>query len=169
MVRPDASHVMMQEHWKELMTKPRRATRDKESALRCATVEPLEERRLLAVFTVTSTADAGTGSLRWAMDQSNATAGFDTIAFNIAGAEKTIHVTSELFGFYDAALVDGTTQPGYAGKPLVRVAGSWAAGAIDGIKLYGGCTPKGLSVTGFGSQGGTTVPPDGRGKRIHYN
>ena len=46
--------------------------------------------------------------------------------------------------------MDGTTQPGYAGKPLVRVDGSWAAGAIDGIKLYGGCTLKGLSITGFG-------------------
>src|SRR5207245_1858083 len=81
---------------------------------------------------------------------------------------KTIRVVSELPGVYDAALVDGTTQPGYAGKPLVRVDGAWAGG-VDGIKLYGGCILKGLSVTGFGGQGVTTVPHNGTGNVISYN
>jgi parallel beta-helix repeat protein len=37
----------------------------------------------MATFTVTSTADGGAGTLRWAIDQANATAGADTISFNL--------------------------------------------------------------------------------------
>src|SRR5258708_11896625 len=134
-----------------------------------AALEPLEARLLMTVFTVTNTGDSGAGSLRWAMDQSNNTPGVDTIAFNIPSADKTIRLTSALFGFYDAAIVDATTQPGYAGKPLVRIDGSFIPGTPDGIKLYGGCTLKGLSITGFGGQGVTTVPHNSGGNIIQYN
>lgn len=42
-------------------------------------IEPLEGRRLLTVFTVTNTFDAGSGSLRQAMLDANAIAVRDTI------------------------------------------------------------------------------------------
>ena len=43
----------------------------------------LEERRLLATFTVTSTADDGSaGTLRWAIAEANATPGPNTIDFD---------------------------------------------------------------------------------------
>src|SRR3954471_10607449 len=48
--------------------------------------EPLAARRLLATFVVTTTDNAGPGSLRQAIVDSNATAGRDEIRFNIAGA-----------------------------------------------------------------------------------
>ena len=42
-------------------------------------IEQLESRDVPAVFTVTSVADAGTGSLRQAITDANAKAGADTI------------------------------------------------------------------------------------------
>ena len=50
--------------------------------------EPLEDRRLLAMFLVTNTADEGAGSLRQTLLEANAAvnaAGPDLIAFSIAG------------------------------------------------------------------------------------
>lgn len=120
--------------------------------------ESLEDRTLMAVFTVTTTADSGTGSLRWAIDQSNNTPGVDTIAFNLPTRSGPIRPTSALPLVYDAAIIDGTTQPGYSGTPVVQIDGSLAGAGIDGLKLFGGCTVKGLSVTGFTGQGITTIP-----------
>lgn len=122
-----------------------------------AQLESLEQRQLLTVFTVTNTADSGTGSLRWALDSSNNTPGVDTIAFNLTASDKTIRPTSALPMVYDPAIVDGRTQPGYAGQPLVRIDGS-LAGATDGLKMFGGSTLEGLCVTGFDGQGITTIP-----------
>jgi len=49
-------------------------------------VEPLEDRLVPAQFLVTPTLDDGsTGSLRWAADQANATAGPDEIVFSTTG------------------------------------------------------------------------------------
>jgi hypothetical protein len=48
-------------------------------------LEALEDRCLLAVFTATTVADSGPGSLRQAILDSNANPGADTIAFNIGG------------------------------------------------------------------------------------
>src|SRR2546423_4098613 len=87
--------------------------------------EPLEGRLLMAVFAVTNTNDTGAGSLRAAVDQSNNTPGLDTITFNISAADKTIRPTTGIV-LFDPAVLDGTTQPGYAGQPLVRVDGALA-------------------------------------------
>ena len=43
-----------------------------------------------ATFTVTNVADSGAGSLRQAMIDANATAGIDTINFNIGSGHKQI-------------------------------------------------------------------------------
>ncbi|MHC4945568.1 MAG: hypothetical protein ACYTG7_21350, partial [Planctomycetota bacterium] len=70
-----------------------------------------------ATFTVTNTLDVGAGSLRWAINQANATAGFDTIAFNIGGGGPvTIAPLSQMTPLTDMAgcLIDGFTQPGGA-------------------------------------------------------
>lgn len=115
-------------------------------------IEPLEDRLLMAVFTVTNANDSGTGSLRWAIDQSNNTGGFDTIAFNLPSANRVIRPASELPGIWDAAIIDGGTQPGYVGRPLVQIDGANAGGAV-GIKLFGSSTVKGLSITNFGGDG----------------
>src|SRR5688500_17386794 len=82
--------------------------------------ELLEDRRLLATFTVTNTNDTGAGSLRQAILDANAAAGPDDIDFNVGGGgAQTIDVgsttASALPGITDPVSLDARTQPGYAG------------------------------------------------------
>ena len=70
-------------------------------------------------FTVTNTDDTGAGSLRQAILDANATAGADTINFNIPGAGvRTITPTSALPDLAEAVTIDGYTQPGAAPNTL---------------------------------------------------
>ena len=113
---------------------------------------------VLATFTVDTTADSGPGSLRQAIADANANGmGMDTIAFNIAGAgSHTIVVNSELPQITTPMVIDGSSQPGYSGKPLIRIERGASAFNADGLTLAGGSdgsTIRGLSITGFTSGG----------------
>src|SRR5438105_1386324 len=118
-------------------------------------VEPLERRVLLSVFTVSSTADAGPGSLRQAILDANAhtndQAGPDEIHFAIDRGAKpvaTIAPASALPVVTDAVVIDGTTEPGYANKPIVELSG-------QGIEISAGhSTVKGLVLNGAGLPSG---------------
>ena len=60
-----------------------------------ASLDGLEERQLLATFTVTNTADSGTGSLRNAIASANSTAGADATVFDDSfNSPRTITLTS---------------------------------------------------------------------------
>src|SRR5687768_10917461 len=88
-------------------------------------VEPLEERAMLAVFDVINTADSGAGSLRQAILDANATANDvgipDEIHFNIPGAgPHTIQPATELTTVTEAVVIDGTTEPDFAGTPVIE-------------------------------------------------
>src|SRR5689334_17115857 len=72
-------------------------------------LEELETRALPSVFSVTSTSDSGSGSLRQAILDANARQGLDTITFNIGSGVQTIAPLSPLPGVTDPVLVDGTT------------------------------------------------------------
>ena len=64
-------------------------------------------------YTVTTTADAGAGSLRQAITDANASPGADTIAFGIVGTgPHTITLASALPEITDAVTIDGYTQAG---------------------------------------------------------
>src|SRR5262249_15411266 len=63
--------------------------------MRPLVAERLEERAMLAVFTVTNTNDAGAGSLRDAVAKANAQADADSIVFDASLANKTIVLTSD--------------------------------------------------------------------------
>ncbi len=66
-----------------------------------------------ATFTVTNTNDSGAGSLRQAILDANASAGLDTIAFNIPGSGvHTIVVGSNLNAIASPVTLDGYTQSG---------------------------------------------------------
>ena len=73
------------------------------------------------IFPVTSTADSGPGSLRQAiLDSNTATGGTNTIDFAIPGrGVQTIAPLSPLPAITNPVLIDGTSQPGYAGTPLI--------------------------------------------------
>src|SRR5579871_511942 len=74
------------------------------------------------VFIVTVTDDDGLGTLRQAILDANAHPGPDTIVFQIApGGAQTIQPLSPLPDILDAVTIDGTTQPGYQGTPLIEL------------------------------------------------
>ena len=89
-----------------------------------------------ATFTVTTTADSGPGSLREAISDANANAGVDAIGFDIApGGIQTIALLSVLPTITDPVIIDGTTQPGFAGTPIIELTGTSAGvGACGAAK-----------------------------------
>ena len=71
---------------------------------------------LANTYTVTTTADAGAGSLRQAITDANANAGLDTIDFNIPGSgAQTIAIASPLPGFTSPVTIDGFSPTAYVG------------------------------------------------------
>ncbi|MEG4555730.1 DUF4347 domain-containing protein, partial [Microcoleus sp. F6_C1] len=109
----------------------------------------------LATFTVTNTADAGPGSLRDAIAQANALAGADIINFNIpAAGVQTIAPLTSLPIITQAVTIDGTSQPGFAGTPLIQLDGTNAGGTTNGILITGsGSTIRGLAINRFQGSG----------------
>jgi len=73
-------------------------------------------------FTVTNTNDTGPGSFRQAIIDANATPAADVIAFNIPAAGVQTLTPLTAYPVITAPLViDGSTQPGYAGLPLIEI------------------------------------------------
>ena len=111
----------------------------------------------LATFTVLNTNNAGAGSLRTAITNANAAAGTDTIVFNIAAAGvQTINLASALPAITGNVLIDGWSQPGFAGSPLIRIDGVGAGGGANGLSFGAasdGSTVRGLMITRFGTDG----------------
>lgn len=108
-----------------------------------------------ATFTVTQTADTdihNVGTLRWAIAQANNNPGGDTIAFAIGSGAQTITLNSALDMLADdLTQINGATQPGYAGTPLIRIDGSQLGANARGLYLRGDQIGiHALSLTGFG-------------------
>ncbi len=115
--------------------------------------ESMERRELLSTLYVTDTSDSDTdtGSLRYAILQSNATPGqTNTIDFAIPGTGvQTISPQSPLPAITQAVLIDGESQPGYAGTPLIEINGQ-GSGSDDGLTVNGSnVTIRGLDIVGF--------------------
>ncbi|HEU0204685.1 MAG TPA: DUF6701 domain-containing protein, partial [Burkholderiaceae bacterium] len=111
---------------------------------------------LATTYTVTNTNDSGAGSLRAAITSANgSTSSPHTINFNIAGTGvKTINLTSALPSVNRQTTIDGTTQPGYAGTPLIELNGASAGSTTYGLVIYGNNSAvKGLSINRFGVDG----------------
>ncbi len=114
-------------------------------------LELLESRDAPAVFTVTTTADSGAGSLRQAILNANANAGVDTIRFQIGTGSQVITPATALPNITDPVILDGTTQTGYAGTPLIVLDGSAAPLGTSGLVLSNntGSTVRGLEIINF--------------------
>jgi hypothetical protein len=78
-------------------------------------------------FVVTNVNDSGAGSLRQAILDANANPGSDSINFNIAGPSFTIQPLLGLPDITDTVVIDGSTQPGFSGTPIVELNGSKSA------------------------------------------
>lgn len=107
-------------------------------------------------FVVTNTNNHGAGSLRDAIINANATPGTDTITFNIPGAGvKTISPIIGYPAIIDRVVIDATTQPGYAGSPLIEIDGTSISNGNGLIINASGSTVKGLSIGNF--NGGAAI------------
>jgi hypothetical protein len=85
------------------------------TAKRRPSLEVLEDRQLLTTYTVTTTADAGVGSLRQEILDANAHTGGDLVTFNIPGTGvQTITPVTPLPAITDPVTINGYSQPGSA-------------------------------------------------------
>ncbi len=105
-------------------------------------------------YSVTSTADAGAGSLREAIENVDANGVAATIALAIGTGQQTIDLLSPLPAITAAVTIDGTTQPGYSGTPLIELDGAGAGTGSNGLTITGNdVTVKGLIISGFAGDG----------------
>lgn len=110
-------------------------------------------------YIVTKTADTNDGvcdadcSLREAIVAANANPGLDNIHFSIGSGLQTIKPTSELPALTESVVINGTTQPGFAGSPIIELDGS-LAGEVGGLNIRGGnSTVRGLIINRFRFRG----------------
>ena len=110
---------------------------------------------MLTTFLVDSTADAGAGTLRQAILDANANAGPDSIEFDIAGGGvNTITLAAALPDITDTVIIDATTEPDFAGTPVVELNGNGVTG--DGLSFVAGSNGsqvRGLVVNRFDGHG----------------
>jgi CSLREA domain-containing protein len=114
-------------------------------------------------LTVNTTDDADDGacnaahcSLREAILTSNSTpAQVEIISFNIGGGgAQTISPASALPAINVPVTIDGTTQPGFAGTPLVELNGAGAGAVTAGLNITsGGSAVRGLLINRFTGHG----------------
>ena len=105
-------------------------------------------------FVVTNTNNHGAGSLRAAIIAANDRGGADTIVFNIPGpGVKVITPLTALPEITESVIIDASTQPGYAGAPLIEIDGD-NIGFQDGLVIAAGnSTVRGLAIGRFASNG----------------
>jgi hypothetical protein len=126
------------------------------SALRreSAHLDPLASAPFMT-FTVTNNLDSGPGSLRQAILDANASSGIDTISFGIGSGPATIALAAPLPTITEPLTIDGTTQPGYSGVPLIELDGSNVPLGNDGLITVaaGNTITRGLILNHFRTAG----------------
>jgi hypothetical protein len=149
-------------------TAPKAAAR-RRSALRSRpTIELIEGRQLLTAISipVTNISDSGdnshpiAGSLRAAVILSNQLLGSGKTAeidFKIpGGGYQTISLLSPLPTLQEPTFINGASEAGYAGTPLIRLDGSYAGAGAVGLTinaLASGSRVSGLEVGDFNGGG----------------
>ena len=120
-----------------------------------------------AVWTVNSAADPGDGvcddtcTLRDALLAANDRAGPDRIAFAIGRGLAVIRPLSPLPPIADAdTVVDGATQPGFAGRPLIFLDGSAAARASGLVSMAARTWVRSIGVGDFPRYGLAAIGED---------
>lgn len=105
--------------------------------------------RAAETYTVTNFNDSGPGSLRQAIIDANANAGTDVINFNLNPDFTSITPNSSLPVISDPVVIDGTTQPGFSGAPMIELSGFRVPNACLLNITAGGTTIRGLVINGF--------------------
>jgi autotransporter-associated beta strand protein/parallel beta-helix repeat protein len=105
---------------------------------------------------VSNANDSGGGSLRQALSFANTyLQGTSNVVFALpAKGTDTIHLLTALPVSTTPVNIDGTTQPGFAGTPLIVLDGSGITTPASGLVLRGGnSTVRGLAITYFSGDG----------------
>lgn len=104
---------------------------------------------------VCETYTPGECTMRAAIMESNANPGKDKINFNIPGEGPYTISPSYGFDFIgDPVTIDGTTQPGFSGTPIIELEGSNAGPDAYGIVIFAGfSTVRGLAINRFALTG----------------
>jgi CSLREA domain-containing protein len=98
------------------------------------------------------TVSGGGCTLRAAIQEANAFAGADTINFAIGSGPQTITLGANLPAISQSVVIDGWTQPGFSGSPLIFVNGNNKSG--PGVLVTGSnVTVRGLVVGNFRGDG----------------
>lgn len=127
-------------------------------------------------FTVTNTNDTGPGSLRQAITDANAAPG-STVTFAIGSGLSVIRPLSQL-PTLAGGTIDGTTQPGYSGTPLVGIDGSLLPAYSRGVSatdsilkalLVYNCSYWGIELSGDSALTGSFIGTDATGTSARPN
>ncbi len=88
-------------------------------------------------FTVTNTIDGGSGSLRQAINDANGHVGLDMIVFSIpgGGVHTITPALPQLPSITSPVVIDGSTQPGFAGLPLIEISGATISNNGNGLVI----------------------------------
>ena len=117
-----------------------------------ATSNTFNINAVVDLFVVNNTNDSGPGSLRQAILNANATPDTQTISFNITDgtAPFTIAAATDLPRITAPVIIDGTTQPGFTGSPIIELSEAASSSTDNGLWIEGGnSTVKGLAINGF--------------------
>ncbi len=106
---------------------------------------------VLSPFVVRNLNDSGPASLRSAIIAANSTPGADSISFDIPGSGPySIALGTQLPTITEALTIDGTTQPGFSGTPIIELNGSGVVGPSYGLLITSSdCVIKGLVINRF--------------------
>ena len=121
----------------------------------CLEITSIDETLLV----VNNTSDANDGvcdtncSLRDALAEAGSLSGIQTIAFDIPGsAPFMIYSASQIS--VDDVIIDGTTQPGYSGSPIIVLNGSnYTYSLGNGLDVDSDTTIRGLVIQDFNENG----------------
>ena len=107
-----------------------------------------------SIISVTTTNDTGSGSLRYAILQSNTNPGPDIVEFHIPGTKAWgIRPATVLPDVTEMVTIDATTQTGYSNQPVVLLDGR-SVSSGSGLSLKSGMsTVQGLAIGGFSGYG----------------
>jgi uncharacterized repeat protein (TIGR01451 family) len=106
-------------------------------------------------YAVTNSNDSGPGSLRQAIINSNLNTGStNQIHFNVAaGGGQSIALLTALPAITNPVVIDGWTQPGFSGAPLIELNGAATPSGNGLIILAGPSTVRGLVINRFKTSG----------------
>jgi parallel beta-helix repeat protein len=117
-------------------------------------LETLEDRTVPSTFVVTTNADSGAGSLRQAILNADTHPGNNRIVFNLSSGHNVINLQSALPSITRSVTIDGTTQPGYHGTPVVELNGAGAGAGANGLTITAGNVHvEGLAIDNFQGDG----------------